>query len=70
MATNQNLFEKYGIKDVANVTFYRIDKKKETYLSFRIKQERLNIFCDKPPLKWFEAKLFGHVNLLKIIITR
>ena len=35
MATNQNLFEKYGIKDVANVTFYRIDKKKETYESQR-----------------------------------
>jgi len=30
MAT-QNLFEKYGIKDVADVTFYRIEKKEETY---------------------------------------
>ena len=34
MAT-QNLFEKYGIKDVANVTFYRIEKKEETYESQR-----------------------------------
>lgn len=32
MATqNQNLFEKYGIKEVADVTFYRIEKKTETY---------------------------------------
>ena len=30
MAT-QNLFEKYGIKDVADVTFYRIEKKEKTY---------------------------------------
>lgn len=30
MAT-QNLFEKYGIKEVADVTFYRIEKKEETY---------------------------------------
>ena len=28
MAT-QNLFEKYGIKDVADVTFYRIEKKEK-----------------------------------------
>lgn len=28
---NQNLFEKYGIKEVADVTFYRIEKKEETY---------------------------------------
>lgn len=34
MAT-QNLFEKYGIKDVANVTFFRIEKKEETYESQR-----------------------------------
>lgn len=32
MATNtQNLFEKYGIKEVADVTIYRIEKKEETY---------------------------------------
>ena len=30
MAT-QNLFEKYGIKEVADVTFYRIEKKEETF---------------------------------------
>lgn len=29
--TTQNLFEKYGIKEVADVTFYRIEKKEETY---------------------------------------
>lgn len=34
MAT-QNLFEKYGIKEVADVTFYRIEKKEETYESLR-----------------------------------
>lgn len=34
MAT-QNLFEKYGIKEVADVTFYRIEKKEETYESIR-----------------------------------
>lgn len=34
MAT-QNLFEKYGIKEVADVTFYRIEKKEETYESQR-----------------------------------
>jgi hypothetical protein len=34
MAT-QNLFEKYGIKDVADVTFYRIERKEETYESQR-----------------------------------
>lgn len=34
MAT-QNLFEKYGIKEVADVTFYRIEKKEETYESKR-----------------------------------
>lgn len=34
MAT-QNLFEKYGIRDVADVTFYRIEKKEETYESQR-----------------------------------
>jgi hypothetical protein len=28
---NQNLFEKYGIKEVADVTFYRIERKNETY---------------------------------------
>ena len=27
----KNLFEKYGIKDVADVTFYRIEKKEELY---------------------------------------
>lgn len=31
MMATQNLFEKYGIKDVADVTFYRIEKKEETY---------------------------------------
>lgn len=31
----QNLFEKYGIKEVADVTFYRIEKKEETYESQR-----------------------------------
>ena len=25
----QNLFDKYGIKEVADVTFYRIEKKQE-----------------------------------------
>lgn len=35
MATNQNIFEKYGIKEVADVTFYRIEKKEETYESQR-----------------------------------
>lgn len=36
MATqNQNLFEKYGIKEVADVTFYRIEKKEETFESQR-----------------------------------
>lgn len=34
MAT-QNLFEKYGIKEVADVTFYRIERKNETYESQR-----------------------------------
>lgn len=34
MAT-QNLFEKYGIKEVADVTFYRIEKKEGTYESQR-----------------------------------
>jgi len=34
MAT-QNFFEKYGIKEVADVTFYRIEKKEETYESQR-----------------------------------
>ena len=33
MATN--LFEKYGIKDVADVTIYRIERKEETYESQR-----------------------------------
>ena len=33
--TNQNIFEKYGIKDVADVTFYRIEKKEETFESIR-----------------------------------
>lgn len=32
---NQNLFEKYGIKEVADVTFYRIERKNETYESQR-----------------------------------
>lgn len=31
----QNLFEKYGIKEVADVTLYRIDRKDETYESQR-----------------------------------
>lgn len=31
----QNLFEKYGIKEVADVTFYRIDRVNETYESQR-----------------------------------
>lgn len=31
----QNLFEKYGIKEVADVTLYRIDRKEETYESQR-----------------------------------
>lgn len=35
MATINTLYEKYGIQEVANVTFYRIDKKKETYESQR-----------------------------------
>jgi hypothetical protein len=30
-----NLFDKYGIKEVADVTFYRIEKKDETYESQR-----------------------------------
>lgn len=34
MAT-QNVFEKFGIKEVADVTFYRIEKKEETYESIR-----------------------------------
>lgn len=29
--TDQNLFEKYGIKEVADVTFYRIEKKNQNY---------------------------------------
>lgn len=32
---NQNLFEKYGIKEVADVTFYRIERKEETFESLR-----------------------------------
>lgn len=32
---NMNLFEKYGIKEVADVTFYRIEKKDEVYESQR-----------------------------------
>ena len=32
---NQNLFEKYGIKEVADVTLYRIEKKEETFESQR-----------------------------------
>lgn len=32
---NQNLFEKYGIKEVADVTFYRIERKNEVYESQR-----------------------------------
>lgn len=35
MAAEKNLFEKYGIKEVADVTFYRIDRQKETYESQR-----------------------------------
>lgn len=35
MAAEKNLFEKYGIKEVADVTFYRIERKKETYESQR-----------------------------------
>ena len=35
MANTQNLFEKYGIKEVADVTFYRIEKKEETFESQR-----------------------------------
>lgn len=31
----QNLFERYGIKEVADVTFYRIERKDETYESQR-----------------------------------
>lgn len=31
----QNLFEKYGIKEVADVTLYRIDRKEETFESQR-----------------------------------
>lgn len=31
----ENLFEKYGIKEVADVTFYRIERKNETYESQR-----------------------------------
>lgn len=33
--TTDNLFEKYGIKEVADVTLYRIEKKKETFESQR-----------------------------------
>ena len=32
---NQSLFEKYGIRDVADVTLYRIEKKEETFESQR-----------------------------------
>lgn len=32
---NMNLFEKYGIREVADVTFYRIEKKDEVYESQR-----------------------------------
>lgn len=32
---NQNLFEKYGIRDVADVTLFRIEKKEETFESQR-----------------------------------
>lgn len=32
---NMNLFEKYGIKEVADVTFYRIEKRDEVYESQR-----------------------------------
>ena len=32
---SQNLFEKYGIRDVADVTLYRIEKKEETFESQR-----------------------------------
>lgn len=32
---NQNLFEKYGIKDVCDVTFYKIEKTEEAYESQR-----------------------------------
>lgn len=35
MATATNLFEKYGIKEVADVTFYRIERKDEVYESQR-----------------------------------
>ena len=35
MANTQNLFEKYGIKEVADVTFYRIEKKEQTFESQR-----------------------------------
>jgi len=35
MANTQNLFEKYGIKEVADVTFYRIEKKEKTFESQR-----------------------------------
>ena len=35
MAIQQNLFDKYGIKEVADVTFYRIEKKEETYEAHR-----------------------------------
>jgi hypothetical protein len=32
---SQNLFEKYGIKDVCDVTFYKIEQKEEAYESQR-----------------------------------
>jgi hypothetical protein len=32
---SQNLFEKYGIKDVCDVTFYKIEKTEEAYESQR-----------------------------------
>ena len=32
---SQNLFEKYGIRDVADVTLYRIERKEETFESQR-----------------------------------
>lgn len=32
---NQNLFEKYGVREVADVTIYKIEKKEETYESQR-----------------------------------
>lgn len=72
----QNLFDKYGIKEVADVTFYRIEKKQETYESQRkilassILKGALNLKTVYPMTdgkgdeEGFEAYVFENADIL------